>query len=270
MSKALLSDLGSYFKDIATGMLPAFLLFLDILGAIIFFFPQVTASFVANLALVRLVGGILVFVSFFIANFCMYRRLVKRSALHFDVESVENAHVRAPGFISLIGDEVTVQPCFDIEPTVEAFLVNTGSPTAVRISVVSVEPNCLPDGTSFDQIEIFLRDESGRDKIANPMRLNSDAMCRVRIAARIPFATTKVEETTGAISSLRSIALTLGAQAPGQKPLLQVIQCNLTQLHSKMEEELAKKAQHLQSTRVSGQKFIEAIQRYYKGPGDAD
>ena len=65
--------LGAIFAESHKLILTAF----DILGILLFFFPQVAADLVKNEALTRTIGGVIFFTSFLLANFMLYRTLAQ-------------------------------------------------------------------------------------------------------------------------------------------------------------------------------------------------
>lgn len=71
----LFRDFLSYFKAVFTEGQPLVFAAFDIIGIVLFFFPQIAESLVKDLALTRAVGGFIFFASFLFANFSLYRRL---------------------------------------------------------------------------------------------------------------------------------------------------------------------------------------------------
>ena len=65
----------SYLKDIFTeGQRIVFTVF-DIVGIVLFFFPSLAQSLINDVALTRIIGGSIFFISFLWANFSLYKKL---------------------------------------------------------------------------------------------------------------------------------------------------------------------------------------------------
>ena len=64
-----------YLKDVfIEGQRSVFTVF-DIVGVILFFFPSIAQSLITDIALTRIIGGLIFFISFLWANFNLYKKL---------------------------------------------------------------------------------------------------------------------------------------------------------------------------------------------------
>jgi len=64
-----------YLKDVFVESQRRILTVFDIVGIILFFFPSVAQSLITDVALTRIIGGLIFFVSFLWANYSLYKRL---------------------------------------------------------------------------------------------------------------------------------------------------------------------------------------------------
>ena len=64
-----------YMKDVFVEGQRSVLTVFDIAGIILFFFPSIAQSLVTDIALTRLIGGLIFFISFLWANFSVYKKL---------------------------------------------------------------------------------------------------------------------------------------------------------------------------------------------------
>ena len=64
-----------YMKDVFVEGQRSVLTVFDIVGIILFFFPSIAQSLVTDIALTRLIGGLIFFISFLWANFSVYKKL---------------------------------------------------------------------------------------------------------------------------------------------------------------------------------------------------
>lgn len=64
-----------YLRDVFIEGQIAVFTFFDLVGIILFFFPSLAQSLIDDVSVIRLVGGIIFFVSFLWANFNLYKKL---------------------------------------------------------------------------------------------------------------------------------------------------------------------------------------------------
>jgi len=73
----LISGFLTYLKAVfAEGQRLVFTVF-DIIGIVLFFFPDVAGSLASNESTVRVIGGLIFFVSFLLANFMVFRKMAQ-------------------------------------------------------------------------------------------------------------------------------------------------------------------------------------------------
>jgi hypothetical protein len=74
---ALIVDLLAYLKAVFIETWQKIFTFFDILGIVLFFYPQIAADLVNDLTFVRIIGLLIFFLSFLSANFSLYRKLAQ-------------------------------------------------------------------------------------------------------------------------------------------------------------------------------------------------
>jgi hypothetical protein len=73
----LISDLFGYLKSVFFETWQKVFTLFDILGLLLFFYPKVARCLEDNPSLAKTIGGLMFFISFLIANFSLYRKLIQ-------------------------------------------------------------------------------------------------------------------------------------------------------------------------------------------------
>jgi len=76
----IFSDFWAYLKTVFVGGQQLVFSFFDVLGIVLFFFPNLAERLVRDETLTRRIGGGIFFLSFLMANFFLYRRLIQETS----------------------------------------------------------------------------------------------------------------------------------------------------------------------------------------------
>ena len=80
-----ITDLLAYLRAIFIETWQKVFTLFEILGMVLFFYPKLADGFVNNESLVRTVGGVVFFISFLLANFSLYRKLIEDASYQADI-----------------------------------------------------------------------------------------------------------------------------------------------------------------------------------------
>ena len=78
-------DLLAYLKAVFIETWQKVFTFFDILGIVLFFYPQIATDLINDLTLVRSIGAFIFFLSFLLANFSLYRKLAQDASYQAEI-----------------------------------------------------------------------------------------------------------------------------------------------------------------------------------------
>ncbi len=265
----LISDIGAYLKAVFVDGVQKIFTFFDAFGIVIYFFPKLSEWLSLNESLVRGVGGAIVLISFLLANFSLYRKLEKKTLLRFEIIKVQSVGV-AGDLLSFNQEQASIADTFDVHVQALINISNSGPVTSVSVFVSSVEPNCLKQGISPRDIEVFLLHQVSpnhpAEELENPYYLKADEMRNIQLKFKIPFCAALVEEKCGSLSSLTKMSITIGVRPTGQESIYRSMLGDLTPTHRRIEGQIATKIQHLQNTRLASTQVLDVLKRYWGVP----
>lgn len=266
---SFVSDLISYLKAVFLDGIQIIFTLFDVLGLVIYFFPGLDVILTLDLLLTRRIGFGIIFISFLFANFALYRKSIKCRKFAFEELRVKSVN-RVGDWLDFNDSNVSIAEQIVIDIEILVGISNLGSATSVRFFVDVLEPLCLSEQASFQDTPVRLTmpqvDQFQRaSKLENPCRVNVDEMKTLRLTKRISFDFLCLEKEFGSLSAFTAMNIRLGAQPTGLNPIYQSITCDLSHIHETIEEKVASKIQHLQSSNISGVKALGVIKRYWRG-----
>jgi len=201
------------------------------------------------------------FIAFGVANFLMFRGLVKIPPLEFKITEVISTWFNGVDLDTAMIDDTIVVGVHAI-----ARVATPQGATSVRLFVESVKPSCLEKDISMNKIETEVKSATG-DDLENPVRLQADEMKNVSLIVRIPFSTVCIEKLTGSLSKFKEMTVVIGAKRTGSKSVYQPVDIDLQEAHRAIEQKLAKSLRRLQSpsARCSPDRFLSILRRYWLG-----
>ena len=81
----IVSDLAAYLEAVFVETWHWLFTIFDVVGVVLFFYPQLAGGLTDNEALVRTVGGLMFFCSYLLANFSLYRKLARDISYEADI-----------------------------------------------------------------------------------------------------------------------------------------------------------------------------------------
>jgi hypothetical protein len=264
-------QLGAYIRLLFDGWVGRISTFITLLSLFASLIPENTSPQVS--AILSILPNefyiLILFLSFGLANFQIYRKFDKNSDLGFDVMETPQAHLKGE-IIKFDGNNVSIEPTFVVQFNILVHLSNSGSATSVKLFIASVEPTCLQAGVSASRIEVSLRRQKAAnyqaEPLYNPHHLQADEMISgLRVIADIPFNTECIEKTLGSLSSFKKMKVVLGAERTGEKPMLKSIDCEMTNTHKSINDLVVNRLQHAQTSRLSAEQVLQVYRRYMGG-----
>ena len=261
----MLKQIAEYIREVVNITGKHYLYVLDLVGAVLLFWPNLARSLISDLTLVRGAGFTLFVIAFVIASFLVYQKHAAWSDVRFELVGEQHANMSGEGPLRVERSGVQFGPSFDIGFQVVVAVSNAGAPTSVRFFVQALEPAFLEEGLTPSDVDIRIDPVRGPAPLENPFRLDSDDMRNLRLTGRIPSSVESVESNVGSLSRLRKLTVTLGAELPGRRAIPLVVELSLEHAHQRLEERVVGKLEHGQNLPTA--QVVQALKRYWTGTG---
>lgn len=222
---------------------------------------------------IAIIIGILTGIGAIISSvYLLYKRLSRRiinpPTISFEVKG---QHLGlGKGGILFTQKELILQEELVLEMLSNIFLSSSGSSTSVAFTLLAIEPNCIRDGVTINDIKITIDHRISQYHSPtiqeNPYYTKPDETTNsLRLHANIPLSVSKIEKLKGSLYSLKELEISIAAEQTGRTKIIRTNSYKLKNIHDSIESDVASRIQHIQNAQLSAENILRVLRRYWLG-----